>query len=522
MRSLRLSLTLSGGAALGAYQAGATAALLTAARHLSREDDERCVVDAMGGASAGALVAALGAHSLLNGIDPVWLLHNAWVDRVNLQLLRSRDARAPLGFEKLKERIDQVLDPRDDDGSPAHRVDQRQERNIGVHVALTGLQGLQYRVSGLRSSEQVTATTYVDWAEFQLEPGGGKEQLLQPEGRAPFDFVLASAANAGAFGPRLLDRRHEEEEYRERGVTNFPSSGRFWYTDGSTVQANPLGRVMGAADSLDASEGADVRRLNLLIDPRSSDPSSGQAWVDPDYRPAWTAALARTLSIIPNQILYDDLRRVEKANSRLHWAKQAAEELAPHLHQDAREALAGFLRQAEADRAVLRPGSDEQKSEEHDAPAQGADDGRSIEELLRSAFEEVAGLQNKRWVDVDVISPLLLAEGEESVPNLLAGEILGDFGGFASRRLRESDFVLGFDSVSAWMPEGLDHAGLDTDEIESTIEAVEQARLAGWPDELIGETQVSDLPLSDRLQLAVLAGQLIRVIARDAWKALRG
>jgi predicted acylesterase/phospholipase RssA len=52
---LRISITLSGGAALGAYQAGAMAALFVALQHLLEADADCIWLDAIGGASAGAL-----------------------------------------------------------------------------------------------------------------------------------------------------------------------------------------------------------------------------------------------------------------------------------------------------------------------------------------------------------------------------------------------------------------------------------------------------------------------------------
>ncbi len=64
---LRLSLTLSGGASLGAYEAGAAAALALAVRHLDQQQGQEASIDAIGGASAGALVAMFTAHALLEG-----------------------------------------------------------------------------------------------------------------------------------------------------------------------------------------------------------------------------------------------------------------------------------------------------------------------------------------------------------------------------------------------------------------------------------------------------------------------
>ena len=76
---IRISLVLSGGASLGAYQAGAVAALLEAVQ-ASRARGVDVAVDAIGGASAGAIVSLLAGHALADGRDPVRLLHDAWVE----------------------------------------------------------------------------------------------------------------------------------------------------------------------------------------------------------------------------------------------------------------------------------------------------------------------------------------------------------------------------------------------------------------------------------------------------------
>jgi predicted acylesterase/phospholipase RssA len=97
---VRLSLSLAGGASLGAYEAGATAAVCTAVTEL-RARGEPVVVDATGGASAGALVALIASHCLLDGLDAADVLHTAWVDEVSLELLRGRGASAPLSQDGL-------------------------------------------------------------------------------------------------------------------------------------------------------------------------------------------------------------------------------------------------------------------------------------------------------------------------------------------------------------------------------------------------------------------------------------
>ena len=510
-KPLRFTLTLSGGASLGAYQAGAAAGFALAVTHLRAEEDVETTVDAVGGASAGSLVSLCAAHCLLEGIDPVRLMHQAWVERVSLQLLRSSGRRAPLSFDTLREVVPSLLDPRDGEGRPVHRTGRRQEDPIALHVALTGLQGLTYPIKGLRRDRPIIGATYADWGRFELRPGGGLEQIVEPEGEAPLDFVLASSANPGAFAPRLLDRSKDEDGYRRRSIDSFPESGRIWYTDGGLLQSQPIGRVVSAAPRRKGDRGDD-RKVTVLIDTRSEAPSGAAQWSDPALEPTWQKGLSRALAILPAQALYEDLRRIEKQNSRLGWADRLAEALVPHVTEGAREAIIDFLKAVDDERRQLR--ADEPAREDERS---SLDEHRELGEVLRMAIEEVGGLAGKDQVAIDVISPLLLEDRlQEDVGGLLAGELLADFGGFLDRDLRASDFALGYESTLAWLPEGLRRCEVDDAAVDRTVAAVEERAIDRWEDVRRGRSELSDLPLSARLQLGRLALHTARVLASGA------
>lgn len=85
---IRMSITLPASTSLGAFQAGAVSALSVMIRSL-RSRGQPVVVDAVGGASAGSIVAALFAHCLVSGRDAPALLRQEWVDEVDIGLLRS-------------------------------------------------------------------------------------------------------------------------------------------------------------------------------------------------------------------------------------------------------------------------------------------------------------------------------------------------------------------------------------------------------------------------------------------------
>ncbi len=445
----------------------------------------------------------------MQGLDPERLLHETWVERVSLNLLRSNGSQALLSFDELRERVSEVLA---DDG-PARpdgdAIDYRQQRALAFHVQVTGLRGLTYPIRGLRRDAPITGATYADWGRFELEPGGGLEQILEPERRSALDFVLASAASPGGFAPELLDRRPDANAYRRRGIENFPESGWLWYTDGGLLGSQPLGRVIAAGRSLHGG-GEEARGVHLLIDPRSED-ASLDVWSDPEAEPSWQTGASRALAILSEQSLFDDLRRIEKDNSRIEWARRLADLLAAELGDDARSALREFIEQVESERQGMR-------ADEPDRDRGPADsDDAEMAELLHRALCEIGGLVGKERVAIDVISPLLLADdGDGDVGSLLAGEFMGDFGGFLSRQLRASDFALGYESAVAWLGRGLRACELDDEVVDRTVSFVESRRRYD-PDEIrSGEAELSDLSLADRLELVRLGAHIARVLGAGA------
>jgi len=509
-RPLRFYVTLSGGASLGAYEAGAAAGLVLAARYLDAEEGQETSVDAIGGASAGALVSFFTAHALLEGLDPEALLHETWVEDVNLPLLRGTDSSALLSFDELRERVPDVLAADGPARANPDGIDYRQGRSLALHVQLTGLRGLTYSIRGLRRDSPITAVTYADWGRFELEPGGGLEQMLTPAGRSPLDFVLASAASPGGFSPRLLDRRPDVDVYSSHEIENFPESGHLWYSDGGLLGSQPLGRMIAAGRALHG-EGDGSRSVHLLIDPRSENASLDR-WSDPDAEPSWQTGASRALAILSEQSLFDDMRRIEKDNSRIEWAKRLAARLAEELDDEAASSLREFIAEVgSSERAGTRADEGHSGRDEQDA-ATG-----ELTELVRRALCEVAGLVGKEPVSIDVISPLALADSADGdVGSLLAGEFMGDFGGFLSHELRVSDFALGYQSTIAWLDQGLSACEIDDEVVRRTVSFVESKRRYDIEEVRSGDAELSGLSLRDRFELVRLGVHLARVLGAGA------
>jgi predicted acylesterase/phospholipase RssA len=108
MSRLRLSLTIPGAVSLGAYEGGALAALIVAAKTLG---EETILIDSIAAASAGSITALLTARSLLRSVDPVNLLKAAWVENVSFQAMKTDSTDAPLSSGALTEMATKVLGP---------------------------------------------------------------------------------------------------------------------------------------------------------------------------------------------------------------------------------------------------------------------------------------------------------------------------------------------------------------------------------------------------------------------------
>ncbi|MGE0726403.1 MAG: patatin-like phospholipase family protein [Acidimicrobiia bacterium] len=453
---IRLSLTLPGSASLGAYQAGAVSALAVTVNAL-RQRGRPVRLDAIGGASAGSIVALLFTHCLLTGRDAPAMLGRAWIDEVDIGLLRSGGGHSPLAFDDLRERMVHFL--ADEDRHP-RRVHPPLDAPVTLQVSLTDLLGRSRAVEiGTGPTELLS---YADWLEFELRPDHDAAALTDggasTEGAAPsvLDAVLASASHPGAFPPVLVD-------------------GDRWCTDGGLVESRPVQRVVAAAQRRAGRSRA--TRLHLVVDPRSSGPTGGQGWEDPAADKGWIDGLRRALSILPTQALHDDLRDVLDVNRRLERLDELVDRLAPTVH---------------------------------DEPSR---------QSLRDDIASVAGLDGCERIDVDVINPLLVGrrrEGETGVADLLAGDFIGAFGGFLQRDIRANDFNLGWRCTEAWIGRGLGShrvAPADVDAVRAEVAAARPFDPA--PGDLPAEG-IEQLGALGRWRLALLALQFGRVLTQQA------
>jgi predicted acylesterase/phospholipase RssA len=484
--TIRLALTLPGGVALGAFEAGALAALVVAVGDLCEGDEPPVCVDLIGASSAGSLTSVLVVRALLEGLDPVDLLRRAWVEQASLPaLLHAASGRAPLSGESLERLADTFLH------TPGRPTGHRQSVPVVVSVALTNLRGLAHRVPA--GGEPIV--TYLDWGEFSAEPAPEGVRFTTPPGVSLLELVLASAANPVGFRPRLVSRAAEESSYRAAGVQNFPATGSFWYADGSLLKRKPLGRSMRLARARRDTGSAADRRVHVVLEPLPIAISGGRSWADPAAPPSWLAALRRSAQIMDAQSIFDDVRESQEVNERCRAIEVLGRHLTGCLDDRGREAVRQAL--AELGGGVGDPADDT---------------------LIFEALARVAGVVSRQEVPIELISPdLVPGVREAGAGRALAGDFLFRFGGLLDPGLRQSDFDLGYASVLSWLDERpLERYGLPAGAADKAARAASEAYRPGDGWRRAGGSGLRSLPWRGRFAVARLLGRMGYVAARDA------
>ena len=519
MAQLRLSLTISGAVSLGSYEGGALAALLYAVREIAAGDDPAVRIDVMSGASAGSITALLAARALLEGHDPGAVMAGAWVSGGSLGRLLAHGTRAPLSIDALRQLGRDLLGPGGGEPSP-----HRQAYPVRLSYALACLRGFEYRLPRL-GRDPVRAYAYIDSYDHVLSPGAPIGSLTGPHGDCPLDAVLASGANELGFPPYLLNRARQWPAYQQQGIDNLPPDPdrSFWYTDGGTLDNEPLGRTLDLTNELDADDAA-CQRLHLLIHPHPTAAVTGRSWANPDVQPTFTQTAVRDLSLYRAQSLYADLKRVEKTNSRLAWITLLSGRLGTAVDQlpaESKTAVMDALASAVAEMSESAERLREQRGEPP-AGGPGADGDPAgapgAGDLLSRALHAASGLAGKQPARVDVISPLLLLPESRthSVGRLLSGEILLHFGGFLDEKVRRNDFDLGYRSTLQWLRNGgLSYAGLPAGLAGQALAAARDAYQPGDGWKQTGTVTAASLLGRHPWQAARLAGRIILVLLHD-------
>jgi Patatin-like phospholipase len=484
MTQLRIAVTLPGEASLGAFQAGAMSALVVALQALNAEKPDAVRLDAMTATSSGSLTSVLAAHALLTGQDPVDPLRRAWVTESTVDALRGRDRRAPLTLDRAREVATELLVSPE----PSAAAKGAQAVPIDVNFALTSLRGVTYRIRrpGRRRGKGTPATTYLDWAEHKLCASGTVWQDV-------VDSAIASASHPAAFPPTLLDRSHLATNYVRNGVEGFPECPVLWYADGGLLDREPLGRCLKLIRDGDGHDACDRVVLLLRPEPDVELKADDPAWTEADDEPSWTTTMGRALRIVVTHSLYEDLRRVERVNSRIEWRQLVSAELARVIPDDAdtRDTLETLIKKIRRQKDTASTGG----------PRTREPLAKDVRGLLDQALDEATGLAGKRSIDVHVISAADAAD--------VAGGSLLNFGGFLGERLRANDFLVGYQAMVQWM------RGYRRQLAGAPLKAAEQraATIPGWIGGIAGRRSLS---WRDRAQVLRIAGRAARIGLRGS------
>jgi len=511
MEKLRIGLTISGAVSLGAYEGGALAALLVAVQEMQGA----VVVDAITGASAGGITAVLAARCLARGCDPVEAMTASWVDLPDLESMKTHDKRSPLSVQVLGDGARKLLGAGEGalrDGPP----EKQQREEVRLALTMVALGGYRYEIKTLEEGTVVDAITYVDWAELRLGNATSTDGWI-----AAAEMALASAANAIAFPPKRVIRSPKDiERAKKAGIKNPPDPRGAWYTDGGTIDNEPLGRLL----DLLGDEGTE--RLLLLVHPTPTRTPPPSIWTDPDHQPRWTRTGLHANTLRSAQSIYDDLRRLEKTNQRLLWTREASEGLAATLERvssteardEIRNAIRGMIGELDEKRVALNA----QIKRAPPGPAPRTEEGETLSDLLTTLIQRATGLVGKRPVRVEVVTPDLDPSGAPA-DQLLAGERLGHFFGLLDVKFRRSDFALGYRNMLTFLTKILPNYGI-ANEINAVLPRVTQRYDdLGWDKVRWGDADWRVLSTAERLRLFGVGVHAVNIVQDDVrhWGSAR-
>jgi predicted acylesterase/phospholipase RssA len=512
MARLRLSLTLPGAVSLGAYEGGALAALLLACQELG---EQAVVIDSMASASAGSITGLLSARALLRGTDPIRLLARAWVELVSLRAMQAHSTEAPLSGEALSVIATDLLGP---GGVPDGPDDRRQREPVRLSMALGNLAGLNYALPVVDRATPMQASTFLDWYNVTLTDDLDAGRYLELAQAA-----IASGADAIGFPPKQLDRSADRAQYDQAGLAGFPADGKFWYTDGGTIDNEPLGRTIDLAQSV----GSDDDRVFLLIhpDPVATTDTPSPTWTGNSPQPSWLHAGTRAFAIGRTQTIFEDLKRLEKTNSYLEWTKAIPAAVQAGV-TEAIEALGLSAGQADTLRASLQDAAAaelskirQQQDRAREIARRSPRGHRAVSggyaETLQALVAAATGLEGKRPASVDVVSPAIDPAVTEPASEQLAGAFLFHFGGFIDIRYRQSDFALGYRNMQYWLEHDLARYLEGTDMTGALASVADGYRRLGWDDIRCGGAQLGSLGTGEKVELGEVALHVLNVIRHD-------
>ncbi len=492
LRTHRFALSICGGIALGAYEAGVVSQLYRDIHDFNAHPDiagkAHVSIDAISGASAGSITGLILAQGVGLGLPPdemERLLRLCWIELLDIQNLLSTADSDSQGCSIFSDQVVSTILQQAFTSSPAPPSPLESPREaLALWLTMTNLDGVPYVINFNRAGHaqpdaELYALDYKDYVPFLIR--GNKIEMVSPRmigddrdannppGTQAVWNMAAMAARASsafpvAFPPsyqgRDLTQYPDYMEFRENVEGNraaadeanpgineslngpLPTTARFQFADGGLFSNLPIGRCIDAVAYLNklwperdpdstASKGMAGRSF-IVIDPVPQTPVDVEALL---VNPVVNEADAALPTAIVGKIL------AAYFNTAVYADLRTAEETNRTIRNI---------------RAAL------DKLDDLGLPADQT-------ARLKGDILKAAGLDGKFEITLQRIP------SRTGIRRTLAGEFAGHFGGFFRTDYREADFITGRSEARAWFGDWLnlwlkDHAA-DIGKAESEIDA---------------------------------------------------
>lgn len=384
--TVRLSLTLSGAIALGAYEAGIVAQLAYA---IGKWNEQRpmeppyVIVDVIAGASAGAITGSMLACHIMRGTDPaefVRIMHAQWCNTTFNEILAPSKvvphallSAEPLDsdgkgmFKEKKPFLDKDRDQIkpgkayfNDLVNSASKPDRVRQKEVVFSCTLTSLDPIPFRYkidaspANVEGDDIMMGLTRKDFITFSVacdkHDSGAASVVELPEGKRYdprarhvgwdrlFWVSIASGAFPVAWEPLILARPNFDflPPWGEE-----PGYAHLRYSDGGVLNNLPFIRASEAVLQLQDEPQPDEQRLYIIIEPepdKAKDSANCFADAAPrrDTETPLLTVVNKVVEALREQSFNMDVLEAQKVNRRL----QAREAFYPQLLADAVTGLA--------------------------------------------------------------------------------------------------------------------------------------------------------------------------------------
>ncbi len=467
IRTHRFALSISGGVALGSYEAGVLSQmyrdLYAFNRHPRMAGKAKVTIDAIAGASAGSITGLILAQALSLGRSPDDLearMRACWVELLNIEALLKPSATDPKQSLFTNGVVADIvaagveLSPKPPD---------QEQEPVALWMAMTNLDGVPFVIDFKRKDEphaqaatELYALDYKDYISFLLN--GNEITMIDKRMIVPADGagagsvwqVAANAARASSAFPVAFPSQYQSRdlaqypaymEFKKQVESSelqdkahnpqlepkapLPTKAAFQFTDGGIFNNQPIGKCINAVEDLnrrfperdpnsEKSKGKAGRSF-IIIEPEPQLPEMVEAALvssteHPDQPMFPASVVGKIVQAYFNTALYGDFKNASDMNQQLLDLDAAFSQL-DTLGLDA----AGISKLAD----------------------------------IKTAIRKAVGLDGKAQITLQRVP------AEVPASRRLASSFWGHFGGFLRRDFREADFITGQYEARQWLVQWL-------------------------------------------------------------------